>query len=204
MSRLADPPHYLNFRLSLPTNGLPRLFAMTDDRRGPDPVALIDRLSPAAGLVFRHYEHPQRADLAARVVAACRKRRLPCLVAGDIGLAAATGADGVHIPERMLAGSRRALNAYQGQGGRVTTSAHTAAAAVAACQAGVDGLFVSPVFATPSHPGAPCLGISRFARLIRPLTVPVFALGGVTFANSNRVLHAGAYGIAGIGLFDGV
>ena len=44
--------------------------------------------------------------------------------------------------------------------------------------------------------------MSRFARLIRPLAVPVFALGGITFENSNRVLCAGAYGIAGISLFD--
>jgi len=202
MNRLTDPKPHLNFRLARQTEALPRLFAMTDDLRGADPLALIDRLVPGSGLVFRHYDHPHRAQLAGEVVSRCRKRGIFCLVAGDIGLAAATGADGAHLPEQQLAGARRAIKAYQGGGGWITAAAHSRAAARAAEQAGVDGLFVSPVFATSSHPGTRGLGLNRFARMIRPLRVPVFALGGITFETIKRVSFAGAYGIAGISLFD--
>ena len=75
---------------------------MTDEDRLPDPLALAKTMPLSWGLIFRHYRHPKRLDLAIKVVALCRSRGVTCLVAGDWRLAAQARADGVHMPERLL------------------------------------------------------------------------------------------------------
>jgi thiamine-phosphate pyrophosphorylase len=61
-----------------------------------------------------------------------------------------------------------------------------------------DCLFLSPLFPTNSHPGAPALGAVRWARLARGLPAPCMALGGVTPARL-RAIPRCAIGVAAIG-----
>ncbi len=63
-------------------------------------------------------------------------------------------------------------------------------------RAGADLVFLSPVFATRSHPKARPLGVRRFGLIANQAKVPVIALGGMD-ADKARRLH-GAYGWAGI------
>ena len=62
----------------------------------------------------------------------------------------------------------------------ITSSAHSLRALMAA-QA-LDAVFLSPVFATTSHPGHKPLTPVRAAFIAAPARVPVYALGGVTAA----------------------
>ncbi len=202
MRRLTELGPGLNFPLTYQPGRLPRFFAMTDDKRGLDPLRLIAHIPDHCGLVFRHYDHPNREDLARQVVRRCKSSRVFCLLAGDIRLALKLGADGVHLPEYKLRQSRCQIATLRQQGGKVTSSVHSLRAAYAADHFGVDGLFISPVFSTKSHPGTASLGLSRFATISRCLQSPVFGLGGISSATSKRVFLAGAYGIAGISLFS--
>jgi thiamine-phosphate pyrophosphorylase len=181
---------------------LPCLFLVTDERRLPDPLPAIARLPRGAGVIFRHYGDRERAATGARVARLARARRLVLLVAGDAGLAARLRADGVHLPER-LAARARGLHRRRGSRWLVTAAAHSRPALVRAARAGADAALLSPVFATASHPGAPALGILRFAALARRAPLPVIALGGITARARRRLIAAGAAGIAGIGLFSG-
>jgi thiamine-phosphate pyrophosphorylase len=180
---------------------LPCLFLVTDERRLPDPLPAIARLPRGAGVIFRHYGDRERAATGARVARLCRARRLVLLVAGDAGLAARWRADGVHLPER-LAARARGLRQRRPRW-LITAAAHSRPALVRAARAGADAALLSPVFATASHPGAPALGILRFAALARRAPLPVIALGGITARARRRLIAAGAAGIAGIGLFSG-
>lgn len=47
-------------------------------------------------------------------------------------------------------------------------------------RSGADALFVSPVFATRSHPGTRPLGRVRFGLMTQGLKIPLIALGGMT------------------------
>lgn len=201
MSRLTEQRQRLNFRLEKSAIQMPRLFAMTDETRGNDPIVLAGRLPAGAGLIFRHYGDPNRHEMARQIVKICQKRGIFCSIAGNTRLALAVGADGVHLPERMVSGPHYGLNHFRNRGGRLTCAAHSRAVALAAAKLGVDGVFVSPVFATQSHPDTKALGIIRFGRLIQRLDCPVYALGGQSRQAAARVLSAGAYGIAGIDLF---
>lgn len=195
MVTLADLARRLNSR-HRQGHRLPALVLMTDRRRLPDPVPAIESLPADAMVVFRHYEDPDREARAAALLALCRRRRLPLLVAGDWRLAARLGADGVHLPEALvgLVGRVRRLRPWY-----VTAAAHSEAALRRAADQGVDAAFLSPVFPTRSHPGAPTLGPRHFARLVRRVDVPVYALGGVDRTTAPRLLDSGAVGIAAIG-----
>ena len=58
-------------------------------------------------------------------------------------------------------------------------AAHDAAELAIANRHGADGVFLSPVFPTRSHPGAPTLGKAAFLGLAASSDAPVIALGGM-------------------------
>ena len=177
--------------------GLPPLWFMTDRARVADPVAVAGTLPHGAGVILRDYDAPGRARLAVALAALCRQRGLLFLVAGDERLAAMAGADGLHLPEWQvgrLPAVRRRHPMWL-----VTAAAHGRTALRRAALAGADAAFVSPVFATRSHPGAPHLGTVRFAALVRTTDMPVYALGGVDEKTVSRLRPAGIAGVAAIG-----
>jgi thiamine-phosphate pyrophosphorylase len=162
---------------------LPRLWLITDERQGDGLLGTVARLPAGAGILFRHYSLPEvaRRDLFERVRAAAPG---PVLLAGPAEQALAWGADGSHGP-----GPGRGLR---------SAPAHDFAQIRAAERAGAGLLFLSPVFATRSHPGARTLGLARFAWLARRTPLPVIALGGMNPARGRRLASFGAYGWAGI------
>lgn len=165
----------------------PVLWLFTDAARLPDPLPAISALPKnLCGVVFRHDGVPNRAALAWQVAKLCRMRKLPLTVAGDWRLAAALGA-GQHL--RGGAGPVRFRRRP------ITSSAHSVPELRrAALRHAV--VFLSPVFATPSHPGAPTLGAWRFAALNTQHRA--LALGGVNGGNARRLRAAGAGAIAAL------
>ena len=161
---------------------LPRLWLMTDERQGEGLWRALEMLPRGAGIVFRHYGLPER-DRRARfekVRRVARRRRLMLLLAGGGGRWRADGRHGGRGP------------------GIRSASAHTLGEVRAAEQAGAHLLFVSPVFATRSHPGARTLGRVRLGLLARQTRLPVIALGGMDADRARTLRGLGIYGWAGI------
>lgn len=169
---------------------LPALILMTDDERLPDPVAAARALPPGSLVIVRSRGPLRTLAWALRAVAA--ERGLFLSIAGDMALARAIGADGVHLPEARIgeAATIRARTRLL-----VTASAHSLAALRKA--GAVDALILSPLFATTSHPGGAFLGPLRANLMARQCPLPVYALGGITAANVGRL--TGFCGIAAIG-----
>src|SRR5438046_2075834 len=121
----------------------PREWLMTDERVGERLWAAIDGLSAGAGIVVRHYSiGPEaRQELAERVAAMGLSRGLTLAIASDEKLALRLGAALVHNPTDAPARLP------------FSRSVHTVAQAQAARAEGAVLVFVSPVFATRSHPG---------------------------------------------------
>jgi thiamine-phosphate pyrophosphorylase len=130
-----------------------------------------------------------------------RQRGLRLLVAGDGRAALALGA-GLHLPDRReslgllpfllarRAGPGHLILAMAAHGGQ--------RGAARARRLKPDCLFLSPLFATQSHPGAPALGPLRWAILARGLPAPCMALGGITATRLGAVPRRAA-GVAAIG-----
>ncbi len=108
------------------------------------------------------------------------------------------GADGVHLPARMLE-SWRAADTPRGQ--LLAASCHDLAQLLRARALGADLVTLSPVLPTASHPGAATLGWQGLARLCRDAVPPVYALGGVGPRQLEAARAAGAHGVAGIRAF---
>ena len=162
----------------------PRRWLMTDERQGDLLTEIVTRLPGDAGIVFRHYSlaPAERRALFEQVRASAGSRLL--LLAADAAQAVDWGADG-----------------SQGRGpgkGLRSAPVHSYAEIRAAERAGAQLLFLSPVFPTRSHRGAPTLGIARFAWLARRTRLPVIALGGMDAAKGKRLASFGAYGWAAI------
>lgn len=182
---------------------LPRVLVMTDEQRLPDPVAAARAMPTAWGLIFRHYGVDDRHALARQTVNVCKSRGLVCLIGGDWRLAEAVGADGVHLPEAMTKCALAPLQLWRQRGKLMTMSAHGRYGLLHAMRLDADGVLLSPVERTASHPDQPTLGSLRFAAWTRLSGCPVIALGGITLSQQNRLSALGAAGIAGIGLLKG-
>jgi len=130
-----------------------------------------------------------------------RQGGLRLIVAGD-GRAALALRAGLHLPDRREnAGLLPFLIARRAARGRLILSmaAHgSQRGAARARRLGVDCLFLSPLFPTQSHPGAPALGALRWAALARGLPAPCMALGGITPVRL-RAVPSRAAGVAAIG-----
>lgn len=171
---------------------LPPLWLFTDAKRLPDPRPAVARLPRAlAGVVLRHDGTPGRAALGRDLARICRARRLALVVAGDVRLAAALRA-GVHLRGGAWPGVLRLHHRL------VTSSAHSATDLRRARHAGVVLAFLSPVFATLSHPGAAVLGPARWTRLARDCGVAVAALGGIDGCSVRRLPRGLCYGVGAI------
>jgi 8-oxo-dGTP diphosphatase len=109
----------------------------------------------------------------------------------DAGIARTVGADGLHLPAAALAAcTERPDFAWVG------ASCHSAAEIVRAGELGLDYALLGPVLPTPTHPEAPGLGWSRFAKLVAGTPIPVFALGGMKNDLLADAQGVGAHGIA--------
>lgn len=128
---------------------------------------------------------------AVEVVRRAHARGARVVINGDAALAQEVGADGVQLNSEQLMGltARPELEL-------VSASCHDRRELDKAAELDLDFVLLSPVLPTLSHPGAPVLGWEGFARLVKELPMPVYALGGVSRADLGEAWRHGAHGIA--------
>ena len=156
---------------------LPLLWLLSDPRNDGALETALAALPRGCGFVFRHY-HLDGAARAARfgnLAGAAKASGHLTILADDAALAREWGADGVYGAATRIASARDMVK---------LATAHNEDQLALAGRVGADGVFLSPVFPTRSHPGAPALGIRGFHALARQSPVPVIALGGMTKARA--------------------
>ena len=172
---------------------LPALLLFTDPVRTPEPEALAATLPRGGAIVYRHFGAPDARTRAEGLLRLARRKGLKLLIGRDVALAAAIGADGVHLPEAMAhraAALKRAHPRWI-----VTSAAHSLGAARAS---GADAVIVSTAFPSRSPSAGPALGPIRLAALVRAAGRPVYALGGVNDKTARRLRDAGLVGLAAV------
>ncbi|WP_404613315.1 Nudix family hydrolase [Rhodanobacter hydrolyticus] len=133
-------------------------------------------------------------ELATTLLPSARAHGAQLLLNADVEGALALGV-GVHLTGAQLAAlDARPLPLQQ----IIGASCHDAAQLARAQQMGVDFATLSPVAATASHPDAAPLGWDVFQSLAEAAAMPVYALGGLSPAQSPRARAAVAQGVAGI------
>ena len=180
---------------------VPPLLVISDRRQTRLPLERVANAVFAGGgrwFSLREKDLPpaERRALLGRLVALGRRVGAVVTVHEDIDAAAATDADGVHLPSAGNIAAARSLLPR----GLIGASAHSADEASALLRAGADYVTVSPIFVTSSKPGyGPALGLDGLGCIVAKASGPVVALGGITDGNAAACLAAGARGIAVMG-----
>lgn len=105
------------------------------------------------------------------------------------------GVDGCHLSsDRLMVLKTRP----DGFSGLLAASCHTEQELFHACRIGCDFAVLSPVKPTTSHPDAMPLGWEKFSSLAQASSIPVYALGGMSRADTPVAWENGGQGIAAI------
>jgi len=168
---------------------LPAEYAVTDaaGRGLPRMLALLEtRL--AGGLKLLQIREPRLSDRDRELFTAQAlglAHRYGCRVLTKVP---SRGADGIHYTaqELMRLRARPALPL-------AAASCHIRPELERAMALGLDFAVLGPV---RGKPASPPLGWEQFAELARDLTLPVYAIGGLTASDLERAWQAGAHGVA--------
>ncbi len=176
----------------------PQLCLVTDPEK-PDLIQKVEQALAAGVTMLQLRGHTLSSahlyTLASVLRPLCQKYQATFIVNDRVDVGLAAGADGFQlgthslplIVARQLVGERCLLGA----------SVHSQEEACAAVANGADFLLVGTIFASSSHPGEPTSGPQLVRNLKRvSLTLPLLAIGGITSANAQQVVEAGADGIA--------
>ncbi|HXF49211.1 MAG TPA: thiamine phosphate synthase [Verrucomicrobiae bacterium] len=133
-------------------------------------------------------------DLALEVSKLCRKQNIFFIVNDRADIAAASGADGVHLGQEdfPVAAARKIL----GKGKIIGKSTHSVEQARTAIKERVDYLAVGPVFWTQTKKIDRPVGTELVAEVRKFTQKPILAIGGIKPENAASVLAAGATGVA--------
>lgn len=161
---------------------MPLLWLLSDARNDAGLEDALARLPRRSGFVFRHYHLAPDKRVSRFAALADRARQFghTVILSGTCEQARAMGADGIYGEVDRIGLPRPGVL-------RLAT-AHDAAELAAAERAQADGVFLSPVFPTRSHPGDAVLGVEGFHALAANARLPVIALGGM---NARRAAELG-------------
>ncbi|HEY0597828.1 thiamine phosphate synthase [Sphingopyxis sp.] len=164
---------------------LPNIWLFSDERLAVEMAVLAALLPPGSGIVLRNdsFAPGARWRLLRRLMRTARVRGLVVLLAGAPALARRWGADGVHLRQHDAGRAAQARRL----GLRVTMPVHDGQEARRARRALGDGVFISPLHPTRSHPGASALGRAEWLRLARLSGTQAIALGGMTPARARAL-----------------
>ncbi|MBO6161770.1 MAG: thiamine phosphate synthase [Eubacterium sp.] len=138
---------------------------------------------------------------AIELQALCRRHHVPFIVNDNVELALRIGADGIHVgQEDMEAGRVREM---LGPDRILGVSAQTVEEALRAEAAGADYLGVGAVFPTGSKDDAVDVPHETLKAICEAVSIPVVAIGGITYENTEMLKDSGIAGISVISAIFG-
>ncbi|MGE5626391.1 MAG: thiamine phosphate synthase [Bacillota bacterium] len=187
--------------------GLRGLYAIADTELIPGPAlppAVEAAIRGGARLVQyrdKSGDAARRASEARALLEICRGHGVPCIVNDDVELAAAVGADGVHLGKDDV--DPKAARVRLGPRALVGVSCYDSLErAVATVRAGADYVAFGSFFPSDTKPGAVRPSLELLTEARRRLSIPLCAIGGITPENGGTLVNAGADMLAVIrGLF---
>jgi thiamine-phosphate pyrophosphorylase len=185
----------------------PRVIQITD-RHAIGPEEVLRRIEaaravgPAFAVLFRDKDLPRadRAEGARELRAATRATGARLLVAADVDLALAVGADGVHLPSDAFA-DLSAVRCRLAPDAWLSVACHAPAEVTRAASAGANAALLSPIFQSPgkaSPIGVEAIAEARGLLGDRHGQFCLVALGGIDEKSAPSCLAAGADAVASI------
>jgi len=153
-------------------------------RGGADVIQWRDKLSPDG----------QFLETARQLREQTRKQGVLFIVNDRVAVALRAQADGVHVGHEDLPVPE--VRALVGDSMLIGRSTHSIEEALEAQRQGADYIGVGPVFATPTKPGYPAVGLKLVRQVAAQISIPWVAIGGIDLENAGLVSSAGAACVA--------
>lgn len=149
--------------------------------------------SPIQGIILREKDLPEEAyeGLAGEVLALCRSKGMPCILHTYVGAAVRLGCREIHLPLPLL---RKLSKEMHSCFDTIGVSVHSSEEAVEAAHLGATYLTAGHIFDTDCKAGLPGRGLDFLGEVCRKVSIPVYAIGGITPRNLPEVVEAGAQG----------
>ena len=130
------------------------------------------------------------AGFAARLHELTARSSTPLIVNDHAEIASQLPVEGVHVGQ-----DDDPIEVARRKAGRqivVGRSTHSVEQALTAQREGADYLGFGPIFATPTKPDYPPIGLSDIGRVHAEVDLPIFCIGGINIDNLQSVIDAGA------------
>ena len=161
----------------------------------PDAVATAQRMVEGGVNILqlraKNSLAPDIVTLAQAIHPITASANIPLILNDHPWLVPRCGADGAHIGQDD--GPLPAARTKAGEGKIVGRSTHSLDQARAARDEGADYLGFGPLFATPTKPDYPPIGLDDIAHVHAEITDrPIFCIGGIKLENLPEIIAAGA------------
>ena len=130
------------------------------------------------------------AGCAARLHELTARSSTPLVVNDHAEIASRVLVEGVHVGQ-----DDDSIEVARRKAGRqivVGKSTHSFEQALAAQREGADYIGFGPIFATPTKPDYPPIGLADISRVHAEVSLPIFCIGGINIDNLQSVIDAGA------------
>jgi thiamine-phosphate pyrophosphorylase len=178
-----------------------RLYLVCESRPGGRGLPEVLRAAIAGGVDIvqlrdKRLRDKELAAVAQTACALCRRAGVLFIVNDRPAVAVEVGADGVHVGQEDMAVAR--VRELVGPDMLIGLSTHTPAEIDAARErgSGSDYIGVGPVYATPTKPGRPAVGLELVRHAAERAPMPFFAIGGIDGRRLPAAIEAGARRVA--------
>jgi len=137
-------------------------------------------------LSIQEYEY-----LAIRIKEICDVNQVPLIINQNIGIAAKMKLSNIHLSMSDLRTYKNEIHQFV----HIGASVHSILEAKEAQELGASCLIAGHIFSTDCKKGVPPKGLSFLKEVCDSVTIPVFAIGGITKGKVKDVTMAGAKGI---------
>lgn len=155
----------------------------------------IEKIAAAhpAGIILREKDlsEEEYRNLAEQVLEICRKQETQCILHCFCDTALKLGCDAVHLPLSVLMNmdpEKRKKFRIMG------ASCHSGEDAVMAEKMGCTYITVGHIFDTDCKKGLPGRGLEFLKQVCQRVSVPVYAIGGITGTDMKKIRRTGASG----------
>jgi thiamine-phosphate pyrophosphorylase len=131
------------------------------------------------------------AKLAAQLHEITSQSETPLIINDHGEIAREVPVEGIHVGQDDDSVSRAREKA--GRSLFVGKSTHSLDQARAAQREGADYIGFGPIFATPTKPDYPAIGLEDIKHAYTEVTIPIFCIGGINIDNLQSVIDAGAH-----------
>ncbi len=130
-------------------------------------------------------------ELAAKVLEVCKKNNTECILHTYYKAAKELDCRKIHLPLHVLKSNPRIYREFK----EVGVSIHSVSEAIEAMNLGATYITAGHIFATDCKKGLPPRGLDFLSSVCSSVNIPVYAIGGISPANAQEAINAGAEGI---------